>query len=96
MSAPKTCANCGADVPRGALACPECGADENTGWNERANSQRTAEQLGIPNTDFNYDDFVREEFGGQRESATKTKGVSWLWWVVALSLAAAFAAACLK
>ena len=26
MRAPETCPNCGADVPRGALACPECGA----------------------------------------------------------------------
>jgi hypothetical protein len=23
-------------VPRKALACPDCGADENTGWNEEA------------------------------------------------------------
>jgi hypothetical protein len=27
---------CGADVPREASACPECGADERTGWNEEA------------------------------------------------------------
>jgi hypothetical protein len=27
---------CGADVPRGAKACPDCGADERSGWNDEA------------------------------------------------------------
>ena len=31
---PEECANCGAVIPRGAKACPECGADERTGWRE--------------------------------------------------------------
>ncbi|MFA6961611.1 MAG: zinc-ribbon domain-containing protein [Opitutaceae bacterium] len=31
---PDECANCGADIPRDARACPECGADERTGWRE--------------------------------------------------------------
>lgn len=26
------CPNCGAEVPDNALACPECGSDEETGW----------------------------------------------------------------
>ena len=30
------CAHCGAPVPAGALACPQCGADENTGWSPAA------------------------------------------------------------
>jgi hypothetical protein len=34
MSPPDSCANCGADLPRNARACPECGADERTGWRE--------------------------------------------------------------
>ncbi len=83
---PETCPNCGADVPRGALACPGCGADEKTGWNDRATGQR----LDLPDDEFNYDEFVKEEFGEQRESRTKTKGVSWLWWVVAVGLVVGF------
>lgn len=90
MRTPETCPNCDADVPRGALACPECGADENTGWNDHANSQRTSDRLGIADDDFNYDEFAKEEFGEQRESRTKAKGVSWLWWATAVGLAAAF------
>jgi predicted nucleic acid-binding Zn ribbon protein len=31
---PSECPVCGAAVPRGAKACPECGADERSGWNE--------------------------------------------------------------
>lgn len=31
---PAECANCGTDIPRNARACPECGADERTGWRE--------------------------------------------------------------
>lgn len=35
-SAPEACANCGASIPRGAKSCPECGADEATGWREQS------------------------------------------------------------
>jgi hypothetical protein len=28
------CPNCGAEVPSGALACRECGSDDETGWSE--------------------------------------------------------------
>ncbi len=31
---PSECPVCGAAVPRTARACPECGADERSGWNE--------------------------------------------------------------
>lgn len=31
---PNECPVCGAAVPRTAHACPECGADERSGWNE--------------------------------------------------------------
>ena len=30
------CPVCGADVPVSAVACPECGSDETTGWSEQA------------------------------------------------------------
>lgn len=31
---PEICPVCGETVPRRAKACPGCGADEKTGWNE--------------------------------------------------------------
>lgn len=86
--APETCPNCGADVPPKALACPECGADESTGWNDRAQSQN----LGLPGDAFDYDEFVKEEFGGKEPAApARPAGMSWLWWVAAVVLAAMFA-----
>ena len=35
-AAPDVCPVCDEDVPRGALACPGCGADHNSGWREDA------------------------------------------------------------
>ena len=36
LKPPETCPVCGQDVPRKALACPGCGADHNSGWNDEA------------------------------------------------------------
>ena len=80
---PETCPECGADVPRNARACPECGADEQTGWSERAQAQR----LGLPDDEFDYDEFVKEEFGGN--DTIRPRGISWLWWIVAVAILAA-------
>lgn len=49
---------CGEDVPPRALACPECGADHNSGWREDA-----ADGLDLPDEEFDYDQFVKDEFG---------------------------------
>jgi hypothetical protein len=82
---PEICPNCGAEVPRQARACPECGADEQTGWSEEAYGQR----LDLPDDNFNYDDFVKKEFGPRKD--VRPRGISWLWWLVALLLLAVFA-----
>ncbi len=82
-SAPDYCPNCGSEVPANAQACPECGADEKTGWSEHAQ----AERLGIPRDDFNYDEFVEEEFNSPPRNDSK---LHWFWWVIALSLIALF------
>jgi len=65
---PETCPVCGEDVPRNARACPECGADEKSGWNPDA---LTGDGLDLPDQEFNYEDFVKEEFGGGRSKSRK-------------------------
>ena len=78
--APEFCPQCGAEVPQGAKACPECGSDETTGWSEKAQ----ADDLGLPDEEFDYQQFVEEEFGTGR---AKTHGIRWFWWAIALLLA---------
>lgn len=74
-----TCLHCGAEVPPKAKACPECGSCEETGWSEAALSGG----LGLPEEDFDYDEFVEKEFGGKSPSP-KPYGISWFWWAVAI------------
>jgi len=69
--APDVCPVCGEDVPEGALACPGCGADADTGWNEEATA---ADGLDLPDDEgFDYDAFVQREFGEPRASAGRWK-----------------------
>ena len=82
---PQICPVCGEDVPPRALACPECGADHNSGWREDADAY---DGVDLGEDEFNYDEFVGEEFGG----SGKPKGISTIWWVTAIVLAAALAA----
>jgi hypothetical protein len=77
------CPICGAELPPDALACPECGSDETTGWSADAKS----DALGLPDDSFDYDDFVKREFG---DGNSRPRGIRWFWWVVAVVLLVAF------
>ena len=79
---PDICPNCSALVPRRAKACPECGADEKTGWSDTAH----ADNLGIPDENFDYNEFVKDEFGDH----AKPRGIHWLWWLTSLLLVVLF------
>jgi len=74
---PEICPNCGAPVPPNARACPECGSDEETGWSEAAET----ESLDLPDENFDYDDFVKKEFGNK---SPVPHGIKWYWWLVAI------------
>ena len=60
------CPHCGAAVPGGAEACPECGSDSATGWAEDAETWG-AGMPGSDDDDFDYDEFVEREFGSTRD-----------------------------
>ena len=80
---PEICPVCGEDVPRGALACPECGADHKSGWAQHAD---VYDAIDLPEQEFNYDEFVEEEFGSKR----KLSRISTIWWIAGIVLIIAF------
>ena len=81
---PKVCPVCGEDVPSVALACPECGADHISGWREDSEAY---DAVDLPDDDFNYEEFVKQEFGSSRRPA-----INRVWWITAIFVIAAFIA----
>ena len=69
------CNNCGAEVSARAKACPECGADDETGWRD---AYDTSHSVPGVDDDFDYDEFLENEFG--EKSRVKPKNMSWWVW----------------
>ncbi len=82
QKAPDICPVCGEDVPSKSLACPECGADHNSGWRDDA-----YDGLELPDGDFNYDEFIQNEFG----SSSRPHGIKPIWWITGIVLLVALA-----
>lgn len=82
---PEVCPNCGAQIPRNAKACPECGSDEETGWSDEAH----ASGLDLPDENFDYEEFVRREFQ-EKQIDPRPSGISWFWWLVTALVLAGF------
>ncbi len=80
---PQICPNCGAKVRPNAKACPECGSDEKTGWSEEAETGG----VDLPDENFDYDDFVKKEFGTK---SPVPRGIKWYWWLVAVLIVLGF------
>jgi len=69
-----SCPVCGADVPRKAKACPECGACEKSGWSE----DQYLDGLNLPDA---FDETPRKTSGA---------GSQRLWQIVAVIVLLAF------
>ena len=82
--APETCANCSADIPPHARACPECGADERTGWAE----QDLYDGLDLPEDD---DERAKTSLSRQRRQTSR-----WFWSLIAIGLVLLFILATLR
>jgi predicted nucleic acid-binding Zn ribbon protein len=67
---PDECANCGADIPRNARACPECGADERTGWRETS----IYDGLDLPDAAS-----ANEDADNARKGPRHAAGLPWYW-----------------
>jgi predicted nucleic acid-binding Zn ribbon protein len=83
MAPPEECANCGATIPRAARACPECGADERTGWRE--NDHTRYDGIDLPDSAWATDS------AEQPKHQTRVNGLPWYWWLVAAILCALLA-----
>lgn len=70
MPPPDSCANCGTDLPRNARACPECGADERTGWRETS----VHDGLDLPDADT------------EQTTAEARRPVTFFWMLVGVGL----------
>ena len=58
---PAVCPVCGEPVPPRSPACPECGADERSGWNDKATR---LDGLDLPGDEgMDYEEFMHREFG---------------------------------
>ncbi len=72
---PEICPVCGEDVPRNAAACPGCGADHDTGWNEEATA---TDGLDLPDGEFDYDEFVKREFADELAPGGWRRQMLWI------------------
>jgi predicted nucleic acid-binding Zn ribbon protein len=69
---PRHCANCGTELSPNARACPECGADERTGWRD----QDPTDGLDLPDPEDTAEAharFLREMEPPPRQGRTRTK-----------------------
>jgi len=76
--APASCAQCGAEVAPSARACPECGADERTGWRESS----VHDGLDLP------DHAWEDERAAPARSTPRVNGLAWYWWLCGVGLLA--------
>jgi predicted nucleic acid-binding Zn ribbon protein len=75
---PEECAQCGETLPRTAHACPNCGADERTGWRETS----IYDGLDLPE-----DAEDENEFSATRtRHARNNTGLRWYWLVTLITL----------
>ncbi|ATC63528.1 hypothetical protein CMV30_05915 [Nibricoccus aquaticus] len=87
--APTECPVCGASVPPHSLACPGCGADERTGWNDESTRY---DGLDLPDSAFDDDSSPTTRTPPRQQ---RPQRVALHWWLTAFALLAVFVAAAL-
>jgi hypothetical protein len=71
-----------AKVRCGALACPECGSDDETGWSEDWDGDLPT---GYGNEkEFDYDEFMAQEFPEHAKRTGHFPKMRWIWRIAAL------------
>lgn len=85
MRPPSECPVCGEPVPARARACPHCGADERSGWNE---DESRYDGLDLPDSAFEDERQETAHALRRRPRAPLRRGLHPFWWLVAAALAA--------
>lgn len=86
LNSPFSCGVCGKKLAASTLACPQCGADEQTGLREETWDTDAATELGFLDDEaFDYDAFLQEEFGTDARGRKKPH-VHPAWWFAAVVL----------
>lgn len=80
---PGQCPVCGEWVPRGVAACDDCGACERSGWKTESSSY---DGTDLPDENFDYDDFIRREFGVSTSPGSASLSKEQFWRLVAAIL----------
>ncbi len=75
---PSECAQCGATIPPQALACPQCGADDCTGWRESS----VYDGLELPDEAWNENGDAAPPHAPER----RVNGIAWYWWCLAVAV----------
>ena len=79
------CPSCGAEVRVGSRGCPKCSKGgkswEQDDYLDGVDAPEDAE-------DFDYNDFVKREFGTAGPSRLKPWGIAWKWWITGVLLLA--------
>ena len=84
---PTDCAICGAEIPPNARSCPECGADDRTGWRE----QDPTDGLDLPDQESTAEAYAR--FLRAQNGYHGRRGAQRLFWLaIAIALAVALVA----
>jgi hypothetical protein len=83
------CPSCGAEVRVGSRGCPSCRSGAAPNWQQ----DESLDGLDLPDDpqEFDYNDFVKREFGGGGPSRLKPAGLAWKWWITGVLLLAAVA-----
>jgi hypothetical protein len=78
------CPFCGSEVAVG-KNCPGCAKKSKKPKPKKKSWEQdsTHDGLGLPDDDFDYDDFIAREFG---KAPHKKTGLKWYWWVLAVLL----------
>ena len=77
MRPPSECANCGTEIPPRANACPDCGADERTGWRENDIYD------GLDLTEDAWSD-------GESNEKPLPRELPWYWWAAGMAILIGF------